>query len=107
MLRTHTCNELRDEHIGQKVTLAGWVNTIRDHGGVIFLDLRDHFGLTQVVIHDESMLDGVNRETVIQVKGEVVARDEETVNEKLETGHVEVMVEELTVLGPSRKQVEF
>ena len=107
MLRTHTCNELRDEHIGQKVTLAGWVNTIRDHGGVIFLDLRDHFGLTQVVIHDESMLDGVNRETVIQVKGEVVARDEETVNEKLETGHVEVMVEELTVLGPSRNMLPF
>jgi aspartyl-tRNA synthetase len=107
MLRTHTCNELRDEHIGQKVTLAGWVNTIRDHGGVIFLDLRDHFGLTQVVIHDESMLAGVNRETVIQVKGEVVARDEETVNEKLETGHVEVMVEELTVLGPSRNMLPF
>ena len=107
MLRTHTCNELRDEHIGQKVTLAGWVNTIRDHGGVIFLDLRDHFGLTQVVIHDESLLAGVNRETVIQVKGEVVARDEETINEKLATGHIEVLVSELTVLGPSRNMLPF
>ena len=107
MLRTHTCNEIRKENIGNTVTLAGWVNTIRDHGGVIFIDLRDHFGTTQVVIHDEKMLENVNRETVIQVKGEVVLRDEETVNTKLATGEVEVMVSELTVLGPSKNMLPF
>ena len=107
MLRTHTCNEVRKEHIGQAVTVAGWVNTIRDHGGVIFIDLRDHFGMTQVVFHDAEMLKDVHKETVIQVKGAVVARDAETVNPKLETGEVEIHVEEMTILGPSRNMLPF
>ena len=107
MLRTHTCNEVRNEHIGQTVVLSGWVNTIRDHGGVIFIDLRDHYGMTQVVFHDAEMLKDVHKETVIQVKGTVVARDEETVNPKLETGTVEVHVEEMTILGPSKNMLPF
>ena len=107
MLRTHTCNEVRKEHIGQAVTVAGWVNTIRDHGGVIFIDLRDHFGMTQVVFHDAEMLKNVHKETVIQVKGAVVARDAETVNPKLETGEVEIHVEEMTILGPSKNMLPF
>lgn len=107
MLRTHNCNEIRKEHIGQQVTLSGWVNTIRDHGGVIFIDLRDHFGMTQVVFHDEEMLRDVHKETVIQVKGTVVARDAETVNSKLETGAVEVHVEEMKILGPSKNMLPF
>lgn len=107
MHRTHTCNELREEHIGQTVTLAGWVNTIRDHGGVIFIDLRDHFGVTQVVFHDGSLMDGINRETVIKATGVVVARDRETVNPKLDTGKVEVHADSLEVLGPSRNMLPF
>ena len=107
MLRTHNCNEIRKENIGETVTLAGWASAIRDHGGVIFIDLRDHFGTTQVVFHDEKMLENVNRETVIQVTGKVIARDEETVNPKIETGFVEVHVEKLTILGPSKNMLPF
>jgi len=107
MLRTHTCNELRTEDIGKTVRLAGWVDTIRDHGGVKFIDLRDHYGETQIVFHDEKMLEGVNREAVIAVTGKVLERDEETVNPKLDTGLVEVHVDEMTVLGGCKNMLPF
>ncbi len=107
MYRTHLCNEIREEHIGKTVSLAGWVDTIRDHGGVIFIDLRDYTGVSQVVIRNESLMAGVNRETVITVTGEVMKRDEETINPKIETGFVEVAVESLTVLGPSEHVLPF
>ena len=90
MLRTHTCNELRTEHIGQSVTLTGWVETVRDHGGVLFVDLRDHYGVTQIVFSDDSMLSGISKETVVLIEGEVTKRDEETVNAKIATGEIEV-----------------
>ena len=90
MLRTHTCNDLRVDHIGQKVTLTGWIDTVRDHGGVLFVDLRDHYGITQVVLSDDKMIQGMPKETVILVEGEVMRRDEETVNAKLDTGLIEV-----------------
>ena len=86
MLRTHNCNELGVGHIGQKVTLNGWIETIRDHGGVLFVDLRDHYGVTQIVFSDDSMLSGITKETVVLVKGEVTKRDDETVNPKINTG---------------------
>ncbi len=100
MLRTHNCNELRLENIGETVTLCGWVDTVRDHGGVIFVDLRDHYGVTQVVLHDDRLLENVSKETVISVTGSVTRRDEETVNPKLDTGLVEVHTDKLEILGP-------
>ncbi len=107
MLRTNTCNELRVSDIGKTVVLSGWVDTIRDHGGVIFIDLRDHYGITQIVLSNDSLLSGVSKETVISIKGVVTKRDEETVNEKLETGLVEVKATELEILGPCQSALPF
>ena len=107
MLRTHTCNELSVEHIGSRVTLTGWVDTIRDHGGVLFVDLRDHYGITQVVFVDDTMLSGISRETVISIEGNVTKRDEETVNEKIKTGMIEVRADKLEVLGPCNLGLPF
>ena len=107
MYRTVMCNALRPENIGQTVSLAGWVDTIRDHGGVLFLALRDETGITQVVFHDDAMLKGIGREAVISVTGKVVARDADTVDPKLETGLVEVHVEQIELLGPSKSMLPF
>ena len=107
MYRTLFCNDIRDKHVGTTVSLAGWVDVIRDHGGVIFVDLRDYTGITQVVVHDESLLANVNRETVISVTGKVEKRDPETVNEKIDTGYVELVCDNLTVLGKSTNMLPF
>ncbi len=107
MLRTHNCNELSVEHIGVAVTLTGWVDTVRDHGGVIFVDLRDHYGVTQVVLSSDSLLDGVTRETVVSVSGTVTKRDEDTVNPKIATGLVEVRADSLEILGPCQLSLPF
>ncbi|MBQ4128800.1 MAG: aspartate--tRNA ligase [Ruminococcus sp.] len=107
MYRTHYCNDIRDKHVGKKIELAGWVDVVRDHGGVIFIDLRDYTGITQVVVHDESLLENVNRETVISVSGTVRQRDEETVNEKIATGKVELVADTLKVLGKSTNMLPF
>ena len=107
MYRTMMCNALRPENIGQTVSLAGWVDTIRDHGGVLFLALRDETGITQVVFHDDEMLKGIGRESVISVTGKVVERDADTVDPKLETGLVEVHVEQMELLGPSKSMLPF
>ena len=89
--RTHTCGELRKEHIGQEVTLSGWVENIRDHGGVLFLDLRDQYGTVQTVSNDDDMFKNIPRESVITVKGKVRCRDEETINKRLETFYAETL----------------
>ncbi len=104
MYRTHYCNDIREEHVGQTVQLAGWVDVIRDHGGVIFVDLRDYTGVTQTVIHDEELLKNVNRETVISVTGTVRKRDEETVNNTNATGLVELPANEHVLLGNDHTQ---
>ena len=107
MLRTHTCNELTIDHIGAKVTLCGWVDTVRDHGGVLFVDLRDHYGKTQVVFSDDKMLHGITKETVVKIDGVVTKRDEDTVNPKLATGLVEVRATAIEVLGPCGQGLPF
>ncbi|MBE6691649.1 MAG: Asp-tRNA(Asn)/Glu-tRNA(Gln) amidotransferase GatCAB subunit C, partial [Ruminococcaceae bacterium] len=107
MLRTHNCNELNVRNIGEKVTLTGWVETIRDHGGVLFVDLRDHYGVTQVVFSDDKMLHGITKETVVLIEGNVTKRDEETVNKKIDTGLIEVRAERIEVLGPCQLGLPF
>ena len=97
--RTHNCNELTFENLNQQVSLAGWVDTIRDHGGVVFIDLRDEYGITQVVVYDDSLLENIRKECVISIEGTVVKRDEETVNKKLATGELEVKASSVKVLG--------
>ncbi|MEG3028768.1 MAG: aspartate--tRNA ligase [Oscillospiraceae bacterium] len=107
MLRTHTCGELRQSHIGSTVSLCGWVDTIRDHGGVIFIDLRDQYGITQVVFHNQAVMEGVGTETVIRAVGTVMPRENEAVNEKLATGSVEVHSCAPEILGPCKNMLPF
>ena len=97
--RTHNCGELNKAHVGESVRIAGWVDTVRDHGGVIFIDLRDHYGVTQVVLNDESLLKGIGKEFVVSVSGNVQLRDAETVNAKIATGEIELRAESIAVLG--------
>ena len=103
MFRTHTCGELRKDAVGKKVRLSGWIHSVRDHGGVIFIDLRDHYGLTQIVIDPErafyQALEKWRVESVVRFDGEVVARSPETVNPKLATGEIEVRAEDMEMLG--------
>ncbi len=107
MYRTKFCNDIREVNVGETIQLAGWVDSIRDHGGVIFAHLRDYTGVTQIVIHNEELLKGVNKETVISVTGEVALRDAETVNEKIDTGKVELIVSELELLGKCHNMLPF
>ncbi len=96
---THYCGEIGEKDIGKEVRVAGWVENIRDHGGVQFLDLRDHYGVVQIVIHNQDMLKTIGKECTLTAKGRVVLRDADTVNPKIPTGTVEIRVEELSVLG--------
>lgn len=96
--RTNTCGELRKENVGEEVRLAGWINTIRDHGGITFIDLRDHYGLVQLVMKDELAIK-LSKETVISVLGKVIPRTPENVNPKLKTGEIEVEVKDVQILG--------
>lgn len=99
MLRTHTAGSLRAEHIGSTVTLTGWVDRRRDHGGVAFVDLRDASGIAQVVIRDEAVAHGLRAEYVLQVTGEVGRRPEGNANSALATGEVELVATEVVVLN--------
>jgi aspartyl-tRNA synthetase len=101
MIRTHEAGTLRAEHVGQTVTLAGWIGRRRDHGGVAFLDLRDGSGIVQVVVHDPAVAHPLRNEFCISVVGEVVARPAGNENPELATGDIEVMVHRLEVLSES------
>ena len=103
--RTHNCNDLRSDDIDKEVRLSGWVHRKRDHGGLLFIDLRDHFGLTQLVFDPDSHAfqeaEKVRNESVITINGKVVKRSDDTINESLSTGKVEIYVESLEVIGNS------
>ena len=105
--RTHTCGALRAADAGSAVKLSGWVHRKRDHGGLMFIDLRDHYGLTQLVLHPGTpgfdTAEHVRAESVVRIEGEVVARSPETVNAELATGEVEVRVRSLDVLGAAQE----
>lgn len=108
MLRSHNCNELAKSHIGQEVTLSGWVSNRRDHGWIIFIDLRDRYGLTQVVFDPEANKDaweianGFRSEYVIQIKGLVRSRPEGQANPNMQTGEIEIIVHETKLLSKSK-----
>lgn len=102
--RTHTCEDLRTDDIGTRASLSGWIHNRRDHGGVLFIDLRDHYGITQVVVRPESGFQydvaHLHKETVIRFEGMVIARDEDNVNPKMPTGEIELDADAYEVLGP-------
>lgn len=105
--RTHTCGEIRESDMGKLVRVAGWFENVRDHGGVKFVDLRDHYGVLQVVVEDEELITGITKESTVSVTGKVVRRDEDTINEKLETGTIEVEAETIRVLGKTKSPLPF
>ena len=105
--RSHNCDELRKKDIGKKVLLSGWINKKRDHGNLLFIDLRDNYGITQCIIDKENSnfltLEKMQLETVIKVDGEVVSRSNETINKEINTGEVEVIIKSFSVLGACKE----
>ena len=105
--RTHKCNELRKEDVDKKISLAGWINKKRDHGNLLFIDLRDNYGITQCIIDKDnkyfSDLEKMQLETVIKVEGKVVNRSKETINSEIDTGEIEVVIEQHEVLGTCKE----
>lgn len=101
--RTHTCGQFRKPDAGQIVRLAGWLHRRRDHGGLLFLDLRDHYGITQLIIFPETSFyteaSSISKESVLQVAGEILERSAETINPEMPTGQIEISVSEFTVLS--------
>src|SRR3546814_761931 len=101
--RTHTCGQLRSDAVGTEVKLAGWVHRKRDHGNLLFIDLRDHYGVTQCVAESGSQaftqMEGLRSEYVVSVSGKVVARTPETANPNLPTGSVKIVVSSIEILG--------
>ncbi len=105
--RTHKCNELRKENVGDEVTLSGWINKKRDHGNLLFIDLRDNYGITQCIIDKENSnfekLEKIQLETVIKIDGKVVKRSKESINKDIETGEIEIVIKNFQVLGECKE----
>ena len=105
--RSHNCDELRKKDVGKKVLLSGWINKKRDHGNLLFVDLRDNYGITQCIIDKEnqnfSILEKMQLETVIKIDGEVVNRSDETINKEINTGEIEVVIKNFNVLGTCKE----
>jgi len=105
--RSHKCNALTAANVGETVRLSGWVHRVRDHGGVLFIDLRDHYGITQVLADEDSpvfhALEKVRSEWVIRIDGKVLARDAELINPNLPTGEIEIFIQDMEVLGASEE----
>ena len=105
--RDMTMAQVSEDLVGKEIRLAGWVENIRDHGGVSFVDLRDMYGVMQVVMRDTTLLDGITKEQCISVAGLVQHRDEETYNPKIPTGTIELEAHEVDILGKVYKQLPF
>ena len=105
--RDVTMDNISEANVGQTMKICGWVENIRDHGGVSFIDLRDMYGQMQVVMRDTSLLDGINKEDCISVEGPIQHRDEETYNDKIATGTIELEAQKVTVLGKVYRQLPF
>ena len=105
--RNMTMDQISESNVGQTLKIAGWVENIRDHGGVSFIDLRDMYGIMQVVMRDTSLLNGLNKEDCISVEGLIQHRDEETYNDKIPTGTIELEAHKVEVLGKVYKQLPF
>ncbi|APG62844.1 aspartate--tRNA ligase [Sphingorhabdus lutea] len=105
--RTHNCSQLRQENVGDTVKLSGWIHRKRDHGGVLFIDLRDHYGVTQILADSDSkafaQMDSLRSESVICITGRVIARDAEAKNDRLPTGAIEVYVDEIQILSAAEE----
>ena len=105
--RSHNCSDLRKKNVGDKVVLSGWINKKRDHGNLLFIDLRDNYGITQCIIDKEnknfSELEKMQLETVIKIEGEVVDRSSETINKEINTGEIEVAINKFEVLGACKE----
>ena len=105
--RTHNCNELRKDDLDKEISISGWINKKRDHGNLLFIDLRDNYGITQCIIDKEnknfSELEKTQLETVIKVSGKVVNRSDETINKDIETGEIEVVINEFEILGTCKE----
>ena len=105
--RSHTCGELNLMHKGNNVFLSGWINKKRDHGNLLFIDLRDNYGITQCVIDKSNNIfkeiEKLPLETVIKIDGDVIARTKETINPEIKTGEIEILIKKFEILGLTKE----